>query len=453
MQFEQNQQTRFNTPFIIFRETTPLSVETETDVSDKNERSLMYEEGPQGNTKEIVERIKAINDALNKKKHTKKPQINWNTQPETGGGYIMDKDVLEKLQQIIASGKLHSYPNSLQAQEHNLIPENNDLRHSRQIPMMQGNQGLPIMPIPYMTNMPVLVMPQNMNGFSMLSPQEFSPLTRQGSEPPSSIFGGLGTFQWPFASWFPILIRDPLLSMINGGGWSNFIQTGQEADVCRRHKAAETEKDVIHHHVVTSENEVDHNIFRDQVNSFNGRQGRAIKKRTVSQETRLQEIDDNKKSKKVYSTKSTTTRKPVKHVHSEQDTKTVNSDDGDLRFPFGDFSFFGNKKPVAPSPGFFINKMKVRRGGVAIAGPGGVATAGRGGTAIVGPGGLAYTQPGGLAIAGPHARVVALSHDADLHSIISRLQEQNGSVPRSLQPVPEGKVVAIGPVIYYHPNP
>lgn len=409
----------------------------------------MYEEGPRGNTKDIVERIKAINDAISIKKPTKRPQLNWNTQPQTGGGYIMDKDVLEKLQQIIASGKLHQYPDSTKAQEHNLVSENYDFRHSRHIaPMIQGNQGMPIMPIPYITNMPVLVMPQvNMNGYNMLSPQQLGPFTRQSPGPSTSIFGNI---QWPFASLFPILIKDPLVSIIQGGGWSNFFQTGQEADVCRMLKTAESEKDIIQHNVITDSNEIDNNLFQEQV-SFNMRQGRAIKKRTVSHETRIQEVDDQNKSKKVSITP--TTRKPVKRVNIDQDTKTVNSDNGDLRFPFGEFSFFGNKKPVAPSPGFFINRMKVRRGGVAIAGPGGVATAGRGGTAIVGPGGLAYTQPGGLAVAGPHARVVALSQDADLHSVISRLQEQTGSVTRSLQAIPEGKVVATGPVIYYHPNP
>lgn len=429
-------------------------IETESNVNNKDEKSLMYEEGPQGNTKDIVDRIKAINDAISMKKPTKRPQINWNTQPQTGGGYIMDKDVLAKLQEIIASGKLNSNsPN--QAQENNLLTENSDLRYSRQMAMMQGNQGVPIMANPYMTSIPVLVMPQNMIGYNnMLSSQQLSSFTRQGPQSPS-IFDGLGTLQWPtFGSWFPILIRDPILSMINGGGWDNFIQTGQAADVCRTQKSAETEKQMIYNQdVITDGNEIDNNLSQDQgYNSFNMRQGRAIKKRTVSYETRMQEAEDKKKSNKIY-TKPTTTRKPVKRVQAEQGTKTVNSHDGDLRFPFGEFSIFGNKKPVAPSPGFFINKMKVRRGGVAIAGPGGVATAGRGGTAIVGPGGLAYTQPGGLAVAGPNARVIALSHDADLHSIISRLQEQRGSVPRSLQAIPEGKVVATGPVIYYHPNP
>ncbi|XP_054264027.1 uncharacterized protein LOC128987286 isoform X2 [Macrosteles quadrilineatus] len=47
----------------------------------------------------------------------------------------------------------------------------------------------------------------------------------------------------------------------------------------------------------------------------------------------------------------------------------------------------------SPKDTFFprFAKLKVRKGGVAIAGPGGIATAGSGGTAIVGPGGTAYT--------------------------------------------------------------
>lgn len=85
-----------------------------------------------------------------------------------------------------------------------------------------------------------------------------------------------------------------------------------------------------------------------------------------------------------------------------------------------------------------------------------MATAGKGGAAIVGPGGLAYTQPGGLAVAGPSSRVVALTSDVDLSSIVTRLQQQqaatDGSVPRLLEAIPEGKIVAIGPTIYYHPE-
>lgn len=52
-----------------------------------------------------------------------------------------------------------------------------------------------------------------------------------------------------------------------------------------------------------------------------------------------------------------------------------------------------------------ILRIKVGRGGVAIAGPGGVASAGTGGTAIVGPGGSAFTEADGTAVVGPGAKL------------------------------------------------
>lgn len=78
-----------------------------------------------------------------------------------------------------------------------------------------------------------------------------------------------------------------------------------------------------------------------------------------------------------------------------------------------------------------IVKLKVRRGGVAIAGPGGVATAGSGGTAIVGPGGTAYTTPDGTAVVGPGGRLVQLSP-----STVERGRA-------------EERLIATGPLIYY----
>lgn len=447
--------------FSCFRATTPIDVEVEeTDydnANNKEERSLTYEVSPEanhGNLEDILEKIKAVNEGLKSPK--KRQPINYNVQPQTGGGYVIDKDILEKIQQIIATGKLN--PSSQKYQESNSL--NEDLgapRYSRQIPfgltptMPSGRnpeQQVPMAPVPYVTNMPVLVMPlvntMNNNGLesNMIEPS-LAYQTRAGPSLP---------FQWPFSQFFPVLIRDPLLTFMGGGGWNNLIQYGQSADVCNR-----KQKSVDNSEEDSRENfeEQDDNNSIDFFGNF--RQGKALKKRNISEKTTLDNnVDNLKKIKKIFSTKATTP-KPTKqaYVQEPQDTKTANQE-GDLRFPFfGDWTLFGNRKPVAPSPGFFINRLKVRRGGVAIAGPGGVATAGRGGTAIVGPGGLAYTQPGGLAVAGPSARIVALSQEHDLSSIVARLQEQSaidGSVPRLLEAIPEGKVVATGPVIYYHPN-
>lgn len=93
------------------------------------------------------------------------------------------------------------------------------------------------------------------------------------------------------------------------------------------------------------------------------------------------------------------------------------------------------KEPIHEGP--HIVKLKVRRGGVAIAGPGGIATAGSGGTAIVGPGGTAYTTPDGTAVVGPGGRLIELP----------------GYVTRGRSTQQIGRLIAIGPVIYYPLNP
>lgn len=92
--------------------------------------------------------------------------------------------------------------------------------------------------------------------------------------------------------------------------------------------------------------------------------------------------------------------------------------------------------------GIIIQRLRVRNGGIAIAGPNGIATAGSGGTAIVGPGGTAITHPKGLSIAGPGARVISVPESADLKSLA--LSTGPGEVPVN------GTVVAHGPAIYYH---
>ncbi|XP_063839326.1 uncharacterized protein LOC135088445 [Ostrinia nubilalis] len=419
--------------------TTPLADGSEAtefdDPNDKQERSLTYEVNPEdhSNLEDIVQKIKSVNEGL--KTTTRRPPINYNTQPQTGGGYVIDKDILEKLQQIIATGKFN--PSTQKYQESNYLSE--DLgapRYSRHLPFglapttpngINTEQQVHMAPVPYVTNMPVLVMPlgnsMNNNDFqSNMIDSSMAYQTRAGLPFP---------FQWPLAQFFPVLIKDPLLNFMGGGGWNNLIQYGQSADVCNRKQKAiegsEEDTEEISNDDIKPENDGDFIDF-----ALNARQGRALKKRTISEKTLDNNIENIKKIKKIFSVKPTTP-KPVKQVYvEEQDTKTANHDDGDLRFPFfGDWTLFGNRKPIAPSPGFFINKLKVRRGGVAIAGPGGVATAGRGGTAIVGPGGLAYTQPGGLAVAGPSARVIALSQEHDLSSIVARLQEQSAATDGS----------------------
>lgn len=431
---------------------------------EKKERSLNYDrvndnDEPDDKTKEILEKIQAINEGLKK---PYRPGFNYN--PNTGGGYYIDKETMEKIKNIIASGKLHaSSQTNKRPQDTNTINNDDDLRYSRALRYAQpdytantltGPQAMPAVSYPYITTMPVIVMPSNnlYGGYSMNNDlNSLQPDLYQSKQRPPSI-----PFQipWPLAPFFPILVKDPLLHYLGGGSWENLLEYGQNADVCNRKQKSTEENNVEQNVIQEIEKDTNRGFLLEPVKA-NSRQGRAIKKRAVSKSVPRQEVNSTKKLKKIFSLKATTTQKPKKHyVEEQQNTKTTDSNEGDLRFPLGDFTWFGNRKPVAPSPGFFINRLKVRRGGVAIAGPGGVATAGRGGTAVVGPGGLAYTQPGGIAVAGPAARVVALSQDSDLSSIVSRLQQQSatdGSIPRLLQAIPEGKVVATGPIIYYHP--
>lgn len=460
--------------FVISRSTISLNEEPpekltdETEnVDNRNERTLedqiktTYTQPEGGVTREILEKIKEINQGLQK---PKRHQINYNTQPY-GGEYILDKAILEKIQQIIAAGKLNGLSGQLKVvtnEDNNSLNGDDIARYdnARALPYMQssltnnalGNQAVGYVPIPYVTSLPVVVIPSVNGVFG-------TPTTNDPNSLNANYLRQVPTlpFQipWPLAPFFPVLLKDPLLHYLQGGSWENLLEYGQSADVCNRNQKSSEIGNEEPEISIDEVDDSDNSVSFDPVNVLSSRQGRKIKKRTIAKSSPIQKYDVDRDVTKLFSQKPLAVKKPVKKEDPPiQGTKTNSEDEGDLRFPFGDFNWFGNRKPVAPSPGFFINRLKVRRGGVAIAGPGGVATAGRGGTAIVGPGGLAYTQPGGLAVAGPAARIVALAPDADLNSVVTRLQQQSatdGSVSRLLQAIPEGKVVATGPIIYYHP--
>ncbi|XP_050342344.1 uncharacterized protein LOC126768363 [Nymphalis io] len=451
-------------------------------IADTEDGSISYQADSNINikedsTKDIVEKIKTINSFLNK---PSRGQFNLN-KPYSDKPNGIDRETLEKIQKIIASAKPSKQTLEDQKQNNFLTEDDDRNYYSRSSKLTPNiyfpNPMIPYISNPYTMNVPVVSPPsynEILNGYAtnnnLKSYSNEIYQTRQQqplfpgfpSFPTFSSFPSfsLDSFQ-PFAQYFPVLIKNPLVAFSQGGGLNNLIEYGQNADVCTRKQKSPTdknEKDIenLKEPYTTAKN----NNYAD-INSDNtisekktiSRKSRELKKRTVSTKAPEQEIEESETGKKIYPSKPSITRKPSKRpslVESTDDFK--NSDpEGDLRFPFAsDFTWFWNKKPVAPSPGFFINKLKVRKGGVAIAGPGGIATAGKGGTAIVGPGGLAYTKPGGLAIAGPHARVVALSPYSDLFSSISRPQHQ-GYDFRALESIREGKIVATGPVIYYHP--
>lgn len=137
----------------------------------------------------------------------------------------------------------------------------------------------------------------------------------------------------------------------------------------------------------------------------------------------------------------------TKVEQNEEDYEDELSQEPEKSFKGPFSSYFENQKEqvveALKQGGVIIQRLRVREGGIAIAGPNGVATAGSGGTAIVGPGGIALTHPRSLAIAGPGARVIAVPESIDLRELAMRSNAR--SVPT------EGVLVATGPVVYWNP--
>lgn len=430
------------------------------------------EKFPTDETREILENIKKINSGL-KKPYREQINLNKNIPDKS---YVLDEETLKKIQMLITTGKLQALSETPQLQDNNALSNehldylrdgNPRALQYRPIEQKSRKEPMVLLPIPLSSlRQSMMLVPGNElyntynqvahNDLDSFDSQYFS---RQGL--PSLPFA----IPWPFSGYFPILIKDPLLNYLQGGNWNSLIDVGQAADVCnRKQKSSDTEETIINSIDDGNPKHMeDKSIDLNPLIAYLAREGRKIKKRTIPNDAPQQQIKTKvtKDSKKFFGNKNkVVTKKPVPQqepLYEEDDEidDTKNSAaTGDLRFPFGDFTLFGNRKPVAPSPGFFINRLKVRRGGVAIAGPGGVATAGRGGAAIVGPGGLAYTQPGGMAIAGPAAKVYALSPDVDLNQVIAQLQKKtanDGTLPRS-HVVEGGRLVAIGPIIYFNKN-
>jgi len=134
--------------------------------------------------------------------------------------------------------------------------------------------------------------------------------------------------------------------------------------------------------------------------------------------------------------------KPLPDYDDDQDDAEIEG----LKAPWSGFLVGGptNQKELLKGGGLIIQRLRVRNGSIAVAGPGGVATAGSGGTAIVGPEGLAITHPRSLTIAGQGARVFEVPESEDLEKQLLSLD--SSGTPRN------GKLVAIGPTIYFNKN-
>lgn len=111
------------------------------------------------------------------------------------------------------------------------------------------------------------------------------------------------------------------------------------------------------------------------------------------------------------------------------------------------FGIFRPAETALKEGGIVIQRLRVRQGGISIAGAGGVATSGSGGTSIVGPGGIALSHPRSLSVVGPGARVVSIPANIDLGEIVNQITRG-----RALPFIEGAKVVATGPAIYYNPG-
>jgi hypothetical protein len=250
-----------------------------------------------------------------------------------------------------------------------------------------------------------------------------SRLTYNGPQPSSRL-------QWPLAGYFPIVIRDPFLTMYNV--LTNMIEYGPEADVCKKSKNFRQGRS---RSLVPDEEESimksDESIIGKVLTMESGGWREVGENgNPISVERKMTDYVTGKEKDENSDEKGDEERKK-KNGNETQSTEVIMETGGN-----------GNAGP-------YITRLMVRKGGVSIAGPGGIATAGSGGTAIVGPGGVAYTSPSGLAVVGPGGKVVGLPAGTDLSATANSKSE--GSTPRLLNIPPGGKIVAMGPVVYFHP--
>lgn len=252
--------------------------------------------------------------------------------------------------------------------------------------------------------------------------------------------------QWPWQQFFPIIIKDPIMQMFNA--MTSMVEYGPTATcpgkeietIKRKSKSLTTAASKENSTPEKQEASKNPIVF------------------TLNFKTPTLKIEENQRKQKATKgeTKRITIKKPEHiespperdpelgedEIESEADDIIIDSnikkDDGILH---NNNKKFWSKDNTGS--GIFIHKIKVKKGGVAIAGPGGIATAGSGGTAIVGPNGFAYTHPDSLAIAGTGSKVIAIDPSVSLSEVVNKTR-RDGSTPR------QGKVVAIGPVVYYN---
>lgn len=230
------------------------------------------------------------------------------------------------------------------------------------------------------------------------------------------------SWQWPLGNMFPIIFKDPFTHMMNA--MTTIVEYGPDAGKpkpCAKSLDDSTE-DNPNYPTIDIKDLLITNNPDDPVNLTI-----SITPKTRQEKKQDPSLTEDFSKEEISSEESSEEEieKAVGAALSQENNKKFFSKDNT-----------GN--------GIFVQRLKVRKGGVAIAGPGGIATAGSGGTAIVGPNGFAYTHPDSLAIAGSGTKVVAVDPSVNLSDIVFNSTKTGGYVPRL------GKVVAVGPVIYYN---
>lgn len=235
--------------------------------------------------------------------------------------------------------------------------------------------------------------------------------------------------QWPWSQYFPIIVKDPFIQMFNAltsmveyGPTASCREEGSNPGEARQNKSSDDDLDTVDND--DDDDEDDKIPGEDDDDNL----GKPPPFNPENLDFILRNVPNFGRIKP-------SSREPDPNVTAGI---TILKDDA--------ISTNHNKKLFSKDDtgsGIFIDKLKVKAGGVAIAGPGGVATAGSGGTAIVGPNGLAYTQPGGLAIAGTGSRVIAVDPSVDLEKLVS----ENATTEQATR---TGRVVAVGPTVYFN---
>lgn len=256
------------------------------------------------------------------------------------------------------------------------------------------------------------------------------------------------SWQWPFGSMFPIVFKDPFTHMMNA--MTTIVEYGPDAGKpkpCAKSLDEAIEENP-NYPTIDIEDLLITNNPDDPVEL-----NLTIKSNTRNDKKQVLPLTENSSKEDSSSEEKSTeerTRKEKKQDPSiTEDSSSEESSDEEESDKAAGIALAqdGNKKFFSKDNtgnGIFVQRIKVRKGGVAIAGPGGIATAGSGGTAIVGPNGFAYTHPDSLAIAGSGTKVVAVDPGVNLSDIVANSTNSAGHVPRL------GKIVAIGPVIYYN---